>query len=73
MSPSPRRAVRPLTSGRATGAALFFSYAGALVVPPALGVIVDGSDSWALAWLVAAAGALLGLVGGDARAPASGP
>ena len=52
----------PSDVGRATGAALFFSYAGALVVPPALGVIVDGSDSWALAWLVAAAGALLGLV-----------
>ena len=47
--------------GRATGAALFFSYAGALIVPPTLGWVVDGSDSWALAWLVAALSALIGL------------
>lgn len=54
--------VPPGDVGRATGAALFFSYAGALVVPPALGVIVDGSDSWALAWLVAAVAAVVGLL-----------
>ena len=48
--------------GRATGAALFFSYAGALAVPPVLGLIVDGSDSWTLAWLLAATSALVGLL-----------
>lgn len=40
--------------GRATGAALFFSYAGALAIPPLLGVVVDGTESWTLAWFVAA-------------------
>ena len=54
--------VPPSDVGRATGAALFFSYGGALLVPPALGVIVDGSDSWALAWLVAALIAFVGLI-----------
>jgi sugar phosphate permease len=54
--------VPPTDVGRATGAALFFSYAGALVVPPLLGVIVDGSDSWSIAWLVAAGSAAVGLV-----------
>jgi MFS family permease len=71
--------VAPSDVGRATGAALFFSYAGALVVPPLLGVIVDGSDSWTLAWLVAAGCALVGLVvatlvrRGIVRRPAPGP
>ena len=54
--------VGPSNVGRATGAALFFSYAGALVVPPLLGVLVDGTDSWSVAWLVAAATAGVGLV-----------
>jgi ACS family hexuronate transporter-like MFS transporter len=54
--------VSPSNVGRATGAALFFSYAGALVVPPLLGVLVDGTDSWSVAWLVAAATAGVGLV-----------
>ena len=47
--------------GRATGAALFFSYAGALFMPPLLGVLVDGTDSWVITWLVAAAVAAAGL------------
>ncbi len=69
--------VPPSDVGRATGAALFFSYAGALVVPPALGVIVDGSDSWAIAWSVAAGAALVGLLAATrarqrtARSPAA--
>ncbi len=53
--------VSPANVGRATGAALFFSYAGALSVPPLLGVLVDGTDSWALAWFAAAAIAGVGL------------
>jgi sugar phosphate permease len=53
--------VPPASVGRATGAALFFSYAGALVVPPLLGVLVDGTDSWAAAWLAAAGAAGVGL------------
>ena len=53
----------PATSvGRATGAVLFFSYAGALLVPPLLGMLVDGTDSWAMTWLVAAAVVGAGLV-----------
>ncbi len=47
--------------GRATGAALFFSYAGALLIPPLLGLLVDGTDSWVVMWLVAAAVAGVGL------------
>lgn len=54
--------VTPDSVGRATGAALFFSYLGALVVPPLLGVLVDGAESWTVAWLVAAAVASVGLV-----------
>ena len=54
--------VPPSDVGRATGAALFFSYAGALAVPPILGVVVDGSDSWTLAWLLAAGSAVIGLI-----------
>jgi MFS family permease len=40
--------------GRATGQALFFSYAGGLAFPPLLGVIHDGTGSWTVTWLSAA-------------------
>ena len=46
--------VPPSSVGRATGAALFFSYAGGLSMPPLLGLVVDGTSSWSVAWLVAA-------------------
>ena len=54
--------VLPASVGRATGAALFFSYAGALAVPPLLGLIVDETDSWVVTWLIAAAVAAIALV-----------
>ena len=47
--------VEPSSVGRATGQALFFSYAGALSFPPLLGVILDGTSFWTVTWLTAAA------------------
>ena len=52
----------PVSSvGKATGEALFFSYAGCVSVPPLLGVIHDGTSSWLVTWLAAAAVALVAL------------
>lgn len=51
----------PSSVGRATGEALFFSYAGALSMPPLLGAVVDGTSSWSVTWLVAAAVAVAAL------------
>jgi fucose permease len=47
--------------GKATGEALFFSYAGCVSMPLILGAVHDGSDSWLVTWLVAAAAALAAL------------
>lgn len=52
----------PVSSvGKATGEALFFSYAGCVSVPPLLGLIHDGTSSWLVTWLAAAAVALVAL------------
>ena len=47
--------------GRASGEALFFGFAGAVTVPPLLGVLADATGSWQPLWAVAAAA--VGLAG----------
>lgn len=54
--------VPPSMVGKATGEALFFSYAGCVAMPPLLGVIHDGTSSWLVTWLAAAAVTLAALV-----------
>lgn len=53
--------VPPSAVGKATGEALFFSYAGGVAVPPLLGLILDGTSSWHVTWLATAAAALAAL------------
>ena len=53
--------VSPANVGRATGTALVFSYAGALVGPPLFGILVQSTDSWSTTWILAASALALGL------------
>jgi MFS family permease len=45
--------------GQATGRGLTAIYGGVAVVPPALGLLKDLADSWAVVWIAAAAAVLL--------------
>ena len=66
--------------GRASANALIFIFAGSVVMPPLLGLVVDVSDSWVPFWVASAVLVALAGVGlriglsGEARAarPASG-
>jgi MFS family permease len=58
--------------GKATGEALFFSYAGCVAMPLLLGVIHDGTSSWLATWLAAASATLVALIACRRWAP-TGP
>jgi sugar phosphate permease len=55
--------------GKATGEALFFSYAGCVLMPLLLGVVHDGTSSWLATWLAAAAATLAALAACRCWAP----
>jgi MFS family permease len=42
----------PARVGRASGTMLVFIFAGSVVVPPVLGVLVDSLDSWRPLWAI---------------------
>ena len=47
--------------GHATGRGLMFLYGGVVLVPPTLGAIKDGLNSWTAAWVAASAAVLVAL------------
>lgn len=47
--------VPPTSVGRATSVVLIFAFAGAVLLPPAYGELVDRASSWPTTWIVAAA------------------